>query len=127
MEYRLILDLRFVKASLALQDTSRTTRQVPSSTRFMSKQTQRAPLTLLSSKSKSLSDACGRPAAREPLQSWIKQDIDNKSRYKDKAAFDSHVGTDTFKGLGEAIQKEDLLAKPLDIKFVNKVAGFLSR
>ena len=49
------------------------------------------------------------------------------SRYDDKEAFDHHIATEGFKELGAAIEKEGFMAKPLDIKFVEKVAGFLSR
>lgn len=38
--------------------------------------------------------------------------------YADKAAFDHHLSTQAFKDLGARVEKEDLLAKPLDIKFV---------
>lgn len=38
--------------------------------------------------------------------------------YADKAAFDFHISTQAFKDLGAQIQKENWLAKPLDIKFV---------
>ena len=47
--------------------------------------------------------------------------------YENQEAFDHHVGTDTFKALGAKIEAEGLFAKPLDIKFVNKLAGFMSR
>lgn len=51
-------------------------------------------------------------------------------RYDNKEAFDYHVAAQGFKDLGAAIQSQGLLAdiaKPLDIKFVDKVAGYLSR
>ncbi|KAK4913363.1 hypothetical protein LTR66_017219 [Elasticomyces elasticus] len=47
--------------------------------------------------------------------------------YDDKAAFGHHLSTQEFRDLGAAVQKENLLAQPLDVKFCNKVGGFLSR
>ena len=47
--------------------------------------------------------------------------------YENKAAFDHHVSTDFFKALGGRIEAEGWFAKPLDIKFVEPLAGFMSR
>ncbi|KAH6677292.1 hypothetical protein B0J14DRAFT_339608 [Halenospora varia] len=44
--------------------------------------------------------------------------------YKDEDAFNTHLNTDYFKGLGEMIGKENLLAKGLDIKKIKPVAGY---
>ena len=77
---------------------------------------------------------CGkRPASsrESPVSGKHENLLLTLSRYDDKAAFDHHIATEGFKELGAAIQKEGLMAsdvaKPLDIKFVEKVEGFLSR
>lgn len=47
--------------------------------------------------------------------------------YADKAAFHAHLGSEDFKALVAVAEKEDLLAKTLDIWECDAVAGFASR
>lgn len=44
-----------------------------------------------------------------------------------KAAHESHFHTEYFTALGQTIQKEGLLAAPLDIKTIKPIGGFGSR
>ena len=48
-------------------------------------------------------------------------------QYADSEAFKKHGGAAPFKELGLSFKRENLLAKPLEIKFVKSVAGFDSR
>ncbi|PMD66983.1 uncharacterized protein K444DRAFT_658163 [Hyaloscypha bicolor E] len=47
--------------------------------------------------------------------------------YNNQAVYDAHFKTDYFTALGETIQKEGLLAAPLDIKTIKPIGGFASR
>jgi quinol monooxygenase YgiN len=44
-----------------------------------------------------------------------------------QSVYDAHFKTDYFTALGETIQKEGLLAGPLDIKTIKPIGGFASR
>jgi hypothetical protein len=44
-----------------------------------------------------------------------------------KPAYESHSKTEYFTALGGTIQKEGLLAAPLDIKTIKPIGGFGSR
>ncbi|KAL9094987.1 MAG: hypothetical protein Q9165_002589 [Trypethelium subeluteriae] len=47
--------------------------------------------------------------------------------YKDKAGVEKHMGSDIYKTLGNAIKKEDLLVKPLQVVSMHPIGGFASR
>jgi len=48
-------------------------------------------------------------------------------QYADTEALKKHSATEPFKELGRSFKRENLLARPLEIKFVKPVAGFDSR
>lgn len=47
--------------------------------------------------------------------------------YKNKAALDAHAGSSEFKAFVKQLEAEDLMAKPMDLKFLTTVGGFSSR
>ncbi|ESZ99331.1 hypothetical protein SBOR_0293 [Sclerotinia borealis F-4128] len=47
--------------------------------------------------------------------------------YKDKAAIASHGASEEFKAFGKKLKDEDLIAKPMQLKFLKNVGGFSSR
>ena len=48
-------------------------------------------------------------------------------QYPDSKALKEHGASAPFKEMGRSFKKENLLARPLEIKFVKPVAGFDSR
>ena len=52
---------------------------------------------------------------------------DYLSRYKDRAAFESHGTSNHFQSAGKTMSDEGLLAKPLEIKVLGALAGFASK
>ena len=40
---------------------------------------------------------------------------------------EAHAKTDYFQALVEVVTKEELFAKPLDVKYIKPIAGFASR
>ena len=46
---------------------------------------------------------------------------------KDQETFDTHKNTEHFQVLRKAIEEENLLGGPLDIKTIKPFAGFASR
>ena len=50
-----------------------------------------------------------------------------ENRYKDKASYEVHHNSEDFKSLVGAVQKEDLLAKGLEIMYLEPIGGFASR
>jgi quinol monooxygenase YgiN len=47
--------------------------------------------------------------------------------YKDKAAIAAHGGSKEFKAFGKKLKDEDLIAAPMQLKFLKSVGGFSSR
>jgi quinol monooxygenase YgiN len=52
---------------------------------------------------------------------------DSSLHFKNFTTYDKHFKTEYFQALGATIQKEGLLAAPLNIMTVKPVAGFASR
>lgn len=48
-------------------------------------------------------------------------------QYVDSEALKKHGSAAPFKELGRSLKRENLLAKPLEVKFMKPVAGFDSR
>ncbi|QSZ36069.1 hypothetical protein DSL72_007193 [Monilinia vaccinii-corymbosi] len=76
--------------------------------------------------------------ANEPgtLKYEIHQETNQKSgaveiimmeSYKDKAAIVAHGASEQFKAFGKKVKDEDLIAKPMQLKFLKNVGGFSSR
>ncbi|KAF7921192.1 uncharacterized protein EAE98_008618 [Botrytis deweyae] len=76
--------------------------------------------------------------ATEPgtLKYEIKKEVNKKTgaveivmleSYKDKAAIAAHGSSEEFKALGKMLKDEDLIAKPMELKFLQHVGGFSSR
>ncbi|KAH7383085.1 hypothetical protein BKA64DRAFT_176823 [Cadophora sp. MPI-SDFR-AT-0126] len=47
--------------------------------------------------------------------------------YDNRAAFDAHFKTEYFQALGAAVQGEQLVSAPIDIKTIKPIGGFASR
>ncbi|KAG4027756.1 hypothetical protein MFRU_027g00490 [Monilinia fructicola] len=47
--------------------------------------------------------------------------------YKDKAAIAAHGASEQFKAFEKRLKDEDLIAKPMQLKFLKNVGGFSSR
>ncbi|THV55181.1 hypothetical protein BGAL_0012g00190 [Botrytis galanthina] len=76
--------------------------------------------------------------ATEPgtLKYEIKKEVNKKTgaveiimfeSYKDKAAIAAHGSSGEFKTFGKKLKDEDLIAKPMELKFLKHVGGFSSR
>ncbi|TGO52421.1 hypothetical protein BOTNAR_0324g00050 [Botryotinia narcissicola] len=73
--------------------------------------------------------------ATEPgtLKYEIKKEVNKKTGaveiiiYKDKAAIAAHGSSEEFKAFGKKLKDEDLIAKPMELKFLKHVGGFSSR
>ncbi|CAD6439443.1 ded0aac4-fbad-4099-a19a-16c0bfbaea6a [Sclerotinia trifoliorum] len=76
--------------------------------------------------------------ANEPgtLKYEVNKEVNKKSgaeeiilveSYKDKAAITAHGASEAFKAFGKKLKDEDVIAKPMQLKFLKNVGGFSSR
>ena len=58
----------------------------------------------------------------------LKADLANlKASYKDKASIGAHGSSKEFQGFQKTMKDEDLIAAPMQLKFIKNAGGFSSR